>query len=392
MGMMSKSVILVVALMLGMLVSLSHADTTTKLCSDYTFANTNERYAACTSLPALDSFLHWTYHPSTHTVDLAFRRTGAQPSEWLAWALNPTGTGMIGAQCLIAYVDPSSSAPRAYTTAITSYRTALQPGNLSFAVPSLKAEFWNKEMIIRATIELPQGRTSFPHVWQFGPLTSSGQLRQHGSSPGNLGATATIDFSTGTSVVQTRTSSRRPSSKIIHGWLNVVSWGIMMPVGAMAARYLKVFNVANPAWFYVHVTCQASAYIVGVAGWATGLKLGTRSPGVQHTAHRYMGIALFVLATLQASAILFRPKPDHKYRIYWNVYHKLIGYTVIVLSIVNIYKGLEILDPQKKWQQAYIFMYVALGALALLLEALTRFVVYKREKNQQQDAVDGCSV
>ncbi|CAA0812529.1 Cytochrome b561 and DOMON domain-containing protein [Striga hermonthica] len=299
---------------------------------------------------------------------------------------------MIGAQCLIAYVDPSSGAPRAYTSAITSYRTALQPSNLSFAVPSLAAEFGNKEMIIRATIELPQGRTSFPQVWQFGPVTSSGQLRMHGSAPGNLGATATIDFSTGTSVVQTRTSSRRPSSKYIHGWLNVVSWGIMMPVGAMVARYVKVFNVANPAWFYLHVTCQASAYIVGVAGWGTGLKLGRDSPGVKHTVHRNIGIAIFALATLQASAILFRPKPDHKYRFYWNVYHYLIGYTVIVLGIVNIFKGLEILDPQKKWKQAYTFFLIAFGIVAFFLEALKYFVVAMRKKNQQRDAVDGSSV
>lgn len=85
----------------------------------------------------------------------------------------------------------------------------------------------------------------------------------------------------------------------IHGVLNVVSWGILLPLGAIAARYLKVFKSADPAWFYIHVVCQCSAYIVGVSGWATGLKLGSDSPGIQYNPHRNIGITLFCLGTLQ---------------------------------------------------------------------------------------------
>jgi len=73
----------------------------------------------------------------------------------------------------------------------------------------------------------------------------------------------------------------------------------MMPLGAIIARYLRVAKSADPAWFYIHVFCQASAYIIGVAGWATGLKLGGDSPGIQYSTHRAIGIALFSLATVQ---------------------------------------------------------------------------------------------
>ncbi|GER26199.1 auxin-responsive family protein [Striga asiatica] len=150
----------------------------------------------------------------------------------------------------------------------------------------------------------------------------------------------------------------------IHGALNVVP---------------KAFNVANPAWFYyLHVTCHASAYIIGVAGWAMGLKLG-------HTA-----MALFVLAVLQAFVFLFRPKPDHKYRIYWNVfaYHQSIGYTVIALSIANIIEGLEISGPQKKWKQAYIFTLIAFGAVALSMEALRCSLEALRYQNRRRAEVE----
>lgn len=87
----------------------------------------------------------------------------------------------------------------------------------------------------------------------------------------------------------------------------MVSWGILMPVGAMVARYMKVFKSANPAWFYLHVSCQVSAYIVGVAGWGTGLKLGSDSPGVEQTTHRNIGITLFALGTLQVLTAPIHP-------------------------------------------------------------------------------------
>ncbi|KAG5524541.1 hypothetical protein RHGRI_031262 [Rhododendron griersonianum] len=60
-----------------------------------------------------------------------------------------------------------------------------------------------------------------------------------------------------------------------HGVLNAVSWGIMMPLGFMAARYLKAFGPrADPLWFYTHVSLQLSGYFLGMSGGATGLVLG----------------------------------------------------------------------------------------------------------------------
>lgn len=157
-----------------------------------------------------------------------------------------------------------------------------------------------------------------------------------------------------------------------------------MPIGAMIARYLKVFKSADPAWFYLHILCQCSAYIIGVAGWGTGLKLGSDSKGITYDAHRSIGIALFCLATLQVFALLLRPKKDHKFRLYWNIYHWGVGYSVIVLSIINIYKGLDILDPEKKWKTAYTVVIIVLGAIALVLEASTWVIVLKRKKEDSE--------
>lgn len=95
-------------------------------------------------------------------------------------------------------------------------------------------------------------------------------------------------------------------------------------------------------------------------------------------------------------ALLLRPKKDHKYRLYWNIYHHSIGYAVIILSIVNVFEGFDILSPDDKWKKAYIGILIFLGASAAVLEAITWFIVIKRKKTSSEkypssigDAVNG---
>lgn len=153
----------------------------------------------------------------------------------------------------------------------------------------------------------------------------------------------------------------------------------MMPIGAMTARYVRVFKSIDPAWFYLHVGIQTSAYLIGVAGWATGLKLGHDSAGITHHRHRNIGITLFCLGTLQALALVFRPKPDHKHRFYWNVYHHTTGYTTILFSIINVFEGLHILDGPKSLYTAVI---IVLIAVAVTMEAVTWRIVIKRRSSE----------
>lgn len=208
----------------------------------------------------------------------------------------------------------------------------------------------------------------------------------------------------------------------MHGVLNGVSWGIMLPIGAIIARYLKVFKSADPAWFYLHLICQASAYVVGVAGWGLGLKIGSDSVGIEYHTHRTLGVIIFCFATLQVRnisssssicssfhyqhvfiykqavpnwtqvfALFLRPNKDHKYRMYWNMYHYLVGYATIIIGIVNIFKGFDALhdfteDRYDDWKKAYIAIIAALGGIAVLLEVYTWVVVLKRRKSSEGNA------
>lgn len=88
-------------------------------------------------------------------------------------------------------------------------------------------------------------------------------------------------------------------------------------------------------------------------------------------------------------ALLLRPKKDHKYRFYWNIYHYGVGYSILVLGIINVFKGLDILSPAKKWKSAYIVVLVVLGVVALLLEVVTWTVVLRRRSSKSTKPYDG---
>lgn len=361
-------------------------------CQGKTLTN-NKIYTSCRDLPHLTSYLHWNYDQNTRQLDLAFRHSGiTSTNRWVSWAINPNNdlnSAMIGAQALVA-IPQSSGAPRAYTSSISGYGTQLAEGNISYPHSGLTATYENNEVTIYATLTLPSGTTSLVHLWQDGPLSGSTPQAHDTSSSANLQSKESLDLLSGASQAGSSGNSLR-RRRNVHGVLNAVSWGILMPLGAVIARYMKVFPSADPAWFYLHVTCQTSAYIVGVAGWGTGLKLGSDSVGIEYTTHRRLGIVLFCLGTLQVFALLLRPNKDHKIRFYWNLYHWGLGYATIIISIINIFRGFDALensvaDRYDDWKHAYIGIIAALGGIAVLLEAYTWIIVLKRRKSESKTA------
>jgi hypothetical protein len=162
-------------------------------CKSYTFSS-NRAFTSCQDLPVLSAFLHWSYDQSTNKVDIAYRHTGTSTSRWVAWAINPTGSGMVGAQALVAYQN-SSSVMRVYTSPVSGYGiSTLTEGDLSFAVSNLSATFENSEMTIFATLTLGSG-TTVNQVWQEGPLSGdSPSSHNTASSSENMKSAGSLNF------------------------------------------------------------------------------------------------------------------------------------------------------------------------------------------------------
>nr|XP_025625377.1 cytochrome b561 and DOMON domain-containing protein At4g12980-like [Arachis hypogaea] len=310
---------------------------------------------------------------------LLFVGSPPHPSGWISWAINLTGLGMAGAQALVAYKDGNNGAVTVKTLDIKSY-SEMVPGKLSFEVWGLKGEESGGAIMIFANMKVPEKVTTLNQVWQVGPSVTAGRFDKHDFAPENLNSKGMLNL-IGDHNVSGGAVDSRTKKKNIHGVLNSVSWGVLFPLGAVIARYMRTYPSADPAWFYLHAGCQVSAYAIGVAGWATGLKLGSESAGVVYSVHRNIGITLFCLSAIQMFALFIRPKKDHKYRYFWNIYHHSFGYTIIILGIINIFRGFDILNPERKWKSTYIVVIASLGAVALLLEVITWIVVVKRKSS-----------
>lgn len=147
---------------------------TTPPCIHYKFAQTLNKpngYKQCIDLPYYNSTLHYNYNPSIETLEIAYRHPGMKPgtlSKWVAWAINPTAKGMVGAQCLVAYHSHKDNSVVVYTSPITSYETTLAKGVLSFNVTGLEAAIVDDEVIVFATIKVPNNRRVIHQLWQQG--------------------------------------------------------------------------------------------------------------------------------------------------------------------------------------------------------------------------------
>lgn len=89
---------------------------------------------------------------------------------------------------------------------------------------------------------------------------------------------------------------------------------------------------------------------------------------------------------VQVLAVVLRPHKDNKWRKYWNVYHHLIGYTTILLIVVNVITGIDILDPGNRYRIAY-FAYIAfLVAVSAVLEVWMWIRWFQKRKRKSANA------
>uniref|UniRef100_A0ACD5ZWN7 Uncharacterized protein n=1 Tax=Avena sativa TaxID=4498 RepID=A0ACD5ZWN7_AVESA len=150
-------------------------------------------YATCEDLPQLGAALHWTYDASKSSLSLAFVAAPAGPNGWVAWALNPTGEGMAGAQALVAL--KGSSAVKTYN--ITGY-VPLGGASTPIAYPAtdLAADSGSGGKIrLYGKLQLPKGTKAVNQVWQVGSSVTGGSPDKHAFSAGNLAAKAKLVLS-----------------------------------------------------------------------------------------------------------------------------------------------------------------------------------------------------
>jgi hypothetical protein len=153
-------------------------------CSTQKLTGTNgtKVYANCLDLPALNSYLHYTYDATNSSLSVVFIAAPPTLGGWISWGINPTATGMVGAQVIVAFKNNTVMAMK--TLDLKTYKIIV-PG--TFDVWDMKAEEESGLMKIFATVKVPVNVDAVNHVWQVGAaVMPGGSITPHDFKPPNL--------------------------------------------------------------------------------------------------------------------------------------------------------------------------------------------------------------
>lgn len=357
------------------------------------------------TLHSQDASIAWTYHAHNSTLDVAFFGSFISPSGWVGWGINPTSAEMTGTRALIAFPDPNSGQlvllPYIIDPTVKLQKTLLLSRPLDIHLLSSSATLYGGRMAtvhdgaiiqIYATIKLVPNKTKIHYVWNRGLYVQGYSPTIHPTTVNDLSSTATIDILSG---ITAKGHTNLNTLKLVHGVINALSWGILLPIGVVTARYLRHIQALGPVWFYAHAGIQMVAIFTGTVGFAIGIGLGKLSPGNVYGLHRKLGFAVFCLGWLQTLALLFRPRTTNKFRKYWKSYHHFVGYACVTLALVNVFQGFDVMGASRSYVKlAFCLCLSTLIGSCVALE-VNSWVIFcrksKEEKLRREGLISGVS-
>ncbi|EEF39066.1 dopamine beta-monooxygenase, putative [Ricinus communis] len=153
-----------------------------------------------------------------------------------------------------------------------------------------------------------------------------------------------------------------------HGILGIFAWSLLLPVGAIVARYLKH---KDPLWYYLHAGIQFVGFLFALATVVLGQQLYTKI-NADIPAHRSIGIFVLTITILQILAFFLRPKKDAKIRRYWNWYHGWFGRIALFFGALNVVLGIHAGSAGIAWKICYGFLIATIMLTVIILEVLSR--------------------
>ncbi len=170
-----------------------------------------------------------------------------------------------------------------------------------------------------------------------------------------------------------------------HARTMVLGWGLLLPTGALAARYFKVMprqdwptELDNKFWWHTHRAVQWAGIAAMTIGAILAYGHGQRASAAA-TIHAWAGWTLVVLGWLQVTAGLARGskggptdqgmRGDHydmtPYRLRFERFHKGLGWLAVLAAVVVIALGLAVADAPRWMPLVLCAWWATLALLAL---------------------------
>ncbi|GKV27844.1 hypothetical protein SLEP1_g36967 [Rubroshorea leprosula] len=177
----------------------------------------------------------------------------------------------------------------------------------------------------------------------------------------------------------------------VHGFMMFLAWGILLPGGILAARYLK--HVKGNGWYQIHVYLQYS----GLAIVLLALLFAVAELRGFHVSslHVKFGIAAIFLGCLQPMNAFMRPeKPANGQdvspkRLVWEYFHAIVGRCAVIVGVVALFTGMKHLGDRYGAEDVHglnlaLIVWFLIGAL------ITMYLEY-RERQRRKDKTSGRS-
>ncbi len=177
-----------------------------------------------------------------------------------------------------------------------------------------------------------------------------------------------------------------------HARLMTLGWGVLVPVGILAARYMKVTpwqdwprELDNRTWWTLHRGCHYSTLLLTLGGLALILSMPEPPSTITQAVlgHRWLGWSTAALLLVQIALGLARGtkggpsdprgvmRGDHfdmtARRRLFEVLHKTFGYTALLAGCAAIASGLwQANAPRWMWVIITLWWAALLVAVALI--------------------------
>jgi DOMON domain/Eukaryotic cytochrome b561 len=178
------------------------------------------------------------------------------------------------------------------------------------------------------------------------------------------------------------TSTSESSNKslwIAHGVLMVIAWTILVPLAVGTAVLRNFLTLPTGQWFRIHRLLNSIAVACTIAGFSIAVHIIKKEDGssadhfTNTIKHHKIGLVVFLFAILQALSGYFRPHLPHKPepdvmdeeaegdkapvdddaplkksrpRIAFEILHRLMGTTAMILGWVNVDSGIGLYNQQ----------------------------------------------
>jgi hypothetical protein len=179
-----------------------------------------------------------------------------------------------------------------------------------------------------------------------------------------------------------------------HARCMVLAWGVLMPLGALIARFYKITprqkwpqELDNKAWWHSHRVLQYSGVFVMSIGAALAWQQGQGASAAAQW-HAWAGWVLCVLGWFQVLAALLRGskggptepqlRGDHydmtQHRVVFEHAHKGLGWLALLAAVAVTVSGLLIADAPRWMLLVLCLWWVALVVVFVRLQSLGRCV------------------